>query len=84
MGEMTGEIWERYVRDFWHLSHVLSPLYKGVSDEKVRDGAKTSHHVAEPNNRTNFAIWTWQNRGYVYKDIYLRVVKMPCTIVKDA
>jgi len=31
MGEMTGEIRERYGRDEKHLSHSLSPLYKGFS-----------------------------------------------------
>ena len=43
MGEMTGGICEGYVRDFWHPSHALSPLYKGVSEENVRDETKMSN-----------------------------------------
>jgi hypothetical protein len=31
MGEMKGGIWERFGRDGKHLSHSLSPLYKGFS-----------------------------------------------------
>ena len=37
MGKMTGEIWERYGRDSRHLSHALSPLYKGLSRNYGRD-----------------------------------------------
>ena len=43
MGEMTGEICEGNVRDFWHPSHALSPLYKGISEENVGDEAKMSN-----------------------------------------
>jgi len=36
-GEMTGEIWEGYGRDFRHLSRALPPLYKGLSRNYGRD-----------------------------------------------
>ena len=29
-GEMTGEIWERFGRDWKHLSHVRTPVNKGL------------------------------------------------------
>ena len=56
MGEMTGEIWERFGMDKKHLSHTISPLYKGVSKDSGRDEPKTSQHVSESFKRTGFAI----------------------------
>ena len=38
-----GEIWERNGRDFLHLSHALFPLYKGISEENVRDEPKNKN-----------------------------------------
>jgi hypothetical protein len=70
MGEMTGEICEGNVRDFWHPSHALSPLYKGVSKENVRDWPKTVQHITKTYKRTDFAIQAWQNRGYVHGDAF--------------
>ena len=45
MGEMTGGICEGYVRDFQNPSHALFPLYKGVSEENVRDETEMSHYM---------------------------------------
>jgi len=36
-----GGICEGYVRDPEHPLHSVSPLYKGISEENVRDGPKT-------------------------------------------
>ena len=72
------------MRDSQHPSHALSPLYKGVSEENVRDEVKNKEHVIKSLNRVYFAIQTWQNRGCVCNYIYLRVVEMPCNIVNDA
>jgi hypothetical protein len=40
MGEMTGGKRERFGRDEKHLSHSLSPLYKGISKDYGRDEAQ--------------------------------------------
>ena len=72
------------MRDFQHPSHSFSPLYKGFSEGNVRDEPKMNQHIAGASNCIDFAIRTWQNQGCVRKGIYLRVVKMPCTTVKDA
>ena len=52
MGEVTGGICEGYVRGFKHPSHALSPLYKGFSEENVRDEAKMSQ-ASSKNNKVN-------------------------------
>ena len=57
-GRDLGEIWERFGMDKKHLSHTISPLYKGVSKDYGRDEPKTSQHVSDSSKYADFAIYS--------------------------